>query len=330
MEKIKVIIMGLGPLGVKTVKFASRRNLEITGAVDINPSVKGKNLGKHCGIEGLSIPISSSVKEALARAKADVVILTTVSDVKRIVSQIKEIAECGLHVVSTCEELSYPWDAHSEGANEIDGTAKKCGVAVIGTGVNPGFLMDFLPTALTAVCQNVEKIKVSRIQNAQFRRVPFQKKIGAGLTLDEFEAKKNDGSLRHVGLTESIQMIASRMGWKLDRTEDIIEAVIAEKDIVTDAITIKAGNAAGVFQTGRGWSNGKELISLIFRAAVGEPETYDLVEITGEPDIRSKIEGGVNGDIATCAIIINAVKQIIRVSPGLKTMVDIPAVSFFN
>jgi 4-hydroxy-tetrahydrodipicolinate reductase len=330
MKKIKVIVMGLGPLGIKTVKYAAERNLEIVGAVDINPDIAGKKLGEYCGVKGLDVEISSSIREASRKTAAEVLILTTVSSVKKVAPQIKEIADCGLHVVSTCEELSFPWNVDDATAAEIDQTAKAAGIAVLGTGVNPGFLMDFMPVALTAVCQDVKKVKVSRIQDAQFRRVPFQQKIGAGLTLAEFEGKKRDGSLRHVGLTESMNMIAAAMGWKLDKTEDIIEPVIAGEKIVTESITVQEGCAAGVMQTGKGWVNGKELITLFFKAAVGEPETYDQVEITGTPDICSRISGGINGDIATCAIVINAVKQILRVSPGLKTMTDMPPVSFFE
>jgi len=330
MEKTKEIIMGLGPLGIKTARFASRRKLEIVGGVDIDPAITGKDLGEHCGIGRLDIPISPTINDAISNKKADVVILTTVSDLIKITPQIKEILACQLHVVSTCEELSYPWETNRKVSEEIDKEAKKYDRSVIGTGVNPGFLMDLLPVTLTAVCQDVKKVEVSRIQDAQFRRLPFQKKIGAGLSIEEFNNRKRYGSLRHVGLTESMQMIASRMGWELDRVEDIIEPVIAEADIITDGMKIKTGESSGVLQTGRAWSNGSEIITLNFRASVGEPESYDAVKIIGEPDVNMKIEGGINGDIATCAIVINAVKQIINVTPGLKTMVDIPAVSFFS
>jgi len=171
---------------------------------------------------------------------------------------------------------------------------------------------------------------VKRIQNAAFRRIPFQKKIGAGLTLEEFEKKKQEGTLRHVGLTESVQMIANRMGWKLDKTEDVLTPVIADEKIETDAMTIDKGKAAGVQQIGKGIVNGEEKIMLIFRASVGEPEPQDTVEIEGQPNIVSSIKDGVDGDIATCAITINAAKQIPNSLPGLKTMTDIPIVSYFS
>ncbi len=215
-------------------------------------------------------------------------------------------------------------------ATQIDKTAKVANVAVLGTDVNPGFLMDALPSFLTAVCQKVETASVSRIQNAAFRRVPFQKKIGAGLDIEQFANLKATGNLRHVGLTESIQLIAHSMGWNLARTEDIITPVITEKEIKTNEMIILAGFAAGVNQIGRGWIDEDEKITLHFRAAVGEPESYDKVEIQGEPNITSTISGGVNGDVATCAITINALNQILKVVPGLRSMVDMPPMACFR
>lgn len=331
MGNIRVIQVGLGPLGRKMIEFMLQRTgIEVVGAVDKSADLAGKSLREICGASAPELTVKSSVAEVLATAKADAVLLTTVSDMERITPQVKEIVALGLPVVSTCEELSYPWETSPQLAKAIDQAATKAGVAVVGTGVNPGFLMDFLPLAMTAICQDVEKIRVERIQDATFRRIPFQKKIGAGLTLKEFEAKKQAGTLRHVGLTESMQMIAARMGWKLSRTEDLLTPIIAEKSITAPAMTIKSGDAAGVQQIGRGFVDGKERITLCFRAAIGEPDTHDSIEISGSPSFTSRIEGGINGDIATCAITINAVKQILRVSPGLKTMADIPAVSFFS
>ncbi len=330
MSEIKVVQVGMGPLGIKIANFIrERRGITTVAAVDKAPGLIGKDLGDLCQTGPCGITIRENVAEAVANAKPDVAVLTTVSDMPRIAPQIEEIAALGIPVVSTCEELSYPWDTSPELSARINAAAKANNVAVLGTGVNPGFLMDFLPLSLTAISQDVKKIKVSRMQNAEFRRIPFQKKIGAGLTLEQFEQKKLDGSLRHVGLTESMQMIAARMGWKLDKTEDIIEPVVAESDIVTSTMTVKAGDAAGVFQTGRGLMNGEEVITLLFKAWVGEPDPHDCVEITGTPNVKSRIEGGVNGDIATCAITINAAKQVIQAVPGLRTMADTPPVSFF-
>lgn len=328
MSNIKILQIGMGPLGIKMYQMAASRTAEtVVGAVDINPDMVGTDLGEYCGREHVGIPISGSLKDALDRCQPDIVILTTVSDMDRITPQILEVVEAGIPVVSTCEELSHAWDEAPELAMKIDQAAKQYEVAVLGTGVNPGFLMDSLPSMLSGVCSHVERVEVDRYQDAQFRRIPFQKKIGAGLTIEQYEAKKAAGTLRHVGLTESMQFIANQLGWKLDRTEDILTPVIVQQLIETDAMTIQPGNASGVRQVGLGYVNGEERIRLTFQAAVGERESYDEVKIIGTPNITSRIMGGVNGDIATCAITLNAAHSVIAAQPGLRSMGDVPMVS---
>lgn len=330
MKNINILQIGIGPLGIKIANFiAERKGITTIAAVDKAPALIGKDLGVVCGGAPSKVTIMSSIAESIKKKKPDVAVLTTVSDMKRIAPQVEEIVAHGIPVVSTCEELSFPFKTAPKLAKRIDKAAIENGVAVIGTGVNPGFLMDALPTFLTAVCQQVDKVEVNRFQDAKFRRIPFQKKIGAGLTLEEFQQKIEDGSLRHVGLTESMQLIAHRMGWQLDKTEDIISPVVAKKKITTPAMTIPKGTASGVRQIGNGYVNGEVKVKLVFQATVGEKKSYDEIIISGNPNINSRIDGGVNGDVATCAITLNTIPQILRATPGLKTMVDVAPVSFF-
>ena len=324
MKKIKVVQMGLGPIGNKaTLYLAERENLQIVGAVDADPAKVGKDVGVLAGLAPLGVAVKPDIAQALAGQSADVVLLTTSSALTKIADQLKQVLPFGVHVVSSCEELSYPWQTNPALAGEIDELAKKHGVSVLATGVNPGFLMDFLPIAMTGVCKSVRQVTVERIQDATFRRIPFQKKIGAGLTQAEFQAKVEQGVLRHVGLTESVQMIASRLGWRLDSTSDEITPVVAETDVPLGDGVIEAGKVLGVRQIGRGIVNGREAITLFFRAAIGEPESRDRIIIDGEPSIDSCIKGGVNGDVATCAILVNAIPAVIKARPGLRTMADI-------
>jgi 4-hydroxy-tetrahydrodipicolinate reductase len=204
------------------------------------------------------------------------------------------------------------------------------GVACLGTGVNPGFLMDFLPAVLTAVCGRVDQVRVLRFQDAAARRVPFQKKIGAGLTPDEFRAKASEGVLRHVGLVESMDFIAARLGWVLDRRSESLEPVIATEEIGTGYVPIRPGMARGVEQIGRGFIGSDEVITLHFRAAVGEPRSFDRIIIDGEPRLDATLDGGVNGDTATCAIVLNAIRSVASAPPGLRTMADVWPPSFYR
>jgi 4-hydroxy-tetrahydrodipicolinate reductase len=331
MDTVNVVQYGLGPIGNTITQFiAEKKHLSIVGGIDIDPEKVGKDVGELAGCGKLGVTVTDKAENVLTDLEADIAVLTTTSDLSKITSQILEIVSSGLNVVTTCEELSYPWKTDPERAKEIDEAAWKNKVSVLSTGVNPGFLMDFLPLAMTGICRNVIKVTVERIQDAQYRRIPFQKKIGAGLSPDEFAELVDMGTLRHVGLTESMHMIASALGWDLEKTEDIIEPVIADKDTETKAMTVPKGYARGVAQTGRAWMDGKEVISLIFKAAVGEPDPRDRIYMEGTPPIDSTIKGGVNGDIATCAITVNAIQAVVKARPGLRTMADISPISCFG
>lgn len=323
---IRVVQIGIGPLGQRMVKFALERGgFEFVGAVDPSPEKAGKDLGELAGLPPLGVEVKPSLKVALHGRSADAAILTTVSDMARIEPQVAELAAAGLNVVSTCEEMVYPWRTDPVRARNVDAACRAAGVTCLSTGVNPGFLMDFLPCALAGVCQRVDKVVVRRVQDASVRRVPFQMKIGAALTMEEFERKRLGGTLRHVGLTESIHMLAARLGWELDRVTESLEPIVAKERIRGGYAVVEPGMAAGVLQIGRAFRGEKEVITLEFRAAVGEPQSFDSVEIVGSPNFQSLIPGGINGDIATCAIVLNSLPGVLRAEPGLKTMIDLPA-----
>jgi len=329
-SRLRVIQVGLGAMGRRLTPFLLERpRLQVVGAVDVDPRIAGRDLGEVAELPGrVGVKVAGSVGEALAETAADAALLTTVSSLTEVKPQLDELLRHKLNVISSCEELSFPWQMAPKLSAEIDRAAKAAGVSVLATGVNPGFLMDILPISLTAISRNVKKITVLRYQDARFRRLPFQQKIGAGLTLEQFEQKKAAGTLRHVGLTESMHMIASRMGWTLDRTEDLISPVIAEREVSSSEIVVKPGMARGVQQIGSGYTGDEEKIRLEFRACLGEDDVQDTVIINGEPDMRFTIPGGVNGDVATCAILTNAIPIVVDAAPGLRTMADIPAVSW--
>jgi len=328
---IRVVHSGLGSLGRMVVRSAlQRRVFQVVAAVDPAPGKAGKDLGDLCGLGPLGITVRPNLRDALEGRAADVALLTSVSRVAELEPQVQELARAGLHIVSTCEELAFPWDRHPEAARRIDAVCKENSVVCLSTGVNPGYLMDFLPTVLSGLCQNVEAVKVWRVQDASTRRVPFQQKIGAGLTLEEFKASEPAGALCHVGLLESLDLIAHRLGWKLERTTESLEPITARQDIHSGHAPIFEGMVCGVQQVARGFVGPREAITLIFRATVGEPHSYDRIVIEGIPPIESTIIGGVNGDIATCAVTLNAVRSVLAARPGLKTMCDIPPVAFFD
>jgi hypothetical protein len=323
---IRVIHYGLGPIGVGVARFiAARKDMQIVGAIDIDPNKVGKDFGDLLGGERkLRVMVSSDTQSTLDKHKADIVVLTTSSSLKKIMPQLKQIVEAELPVISTCEELSYPPAHNADLVADLDRLAKKHDIAIYATGVNPGFTMDALPLMLTAPCAEVKKVRVVRMQDASVRRLPFQQKIGAGITREEFQKRVADGSVRHVGLRESIVMIAESLGWPLSDYRESIEPVISARDVTTPFLTVKAGSVAGVNQAGRGYVNGEERITLELLAYVGAPSSEDTVEIEGTPNIKSTIVGGLHGDIATAAIVVNSIPRVIGAPPGLLTPNNLP------
>ncbi len=330
---MRILQMGLGPIGRMVTRYLlARGGFEIVAAVDADLALVGRDLGDLAQTSPLGVEVAGTVAaalEAVAPASAaDVAIVTTTSQLGRLAKQIPPLLERGLHVVSTCEELVYPWTRQPALAREIDQAALKAGVAVIGVGVNPGFLMDLLPIALSGICQKVESVRVERIQDAQYRRLPFQQKIGAGLTPGEFDARVRAGTLRHVGLTESMHMIGAAFGWSLDKTEEQIQPVLTDRVVQTAQLTVQPGQVVGVSQQGYASCGGERVIELVFRAAVGEPESYERILLQGTPSIELRIPGGVNGDVATGAVVVNAARTIADAQPGLRTMIDIPPICY--
>ncbi len=311
------------------VKFALHRSdIEISSAIDINRSKVGRDLGDVAMLgEKVGIIVRDDAEAVLKEAKPDVAILTTSSSLSGVFHQIEQCVKAGANVVSTAEELAYPYRTQPELAGKIDKLAKEYKVTVLGTGVNPGFLMDTWPLFMTGVCQKVSHVKAVRVQDASSRRGPFQKKIGAGCTIEEFNRLIAAGTLRHVGLPESIAMIASGLGWELDEVTESIEPVIAKVQVRTDFVTVEPGQAAGIRQVGRGIRASQELVRLEFEASVGALDSYDAIYITGTPNIEATIKGGVHGDVATAAMVVNSVRRVIGAPPGLATMKDLPIVS---
>jgi 4-hydroxy-tetrahydrodipicolinate reductase len=324
--------VGLGPIGAGVVRqVASRKGFRIVGAVDVDPAKVGKDLGDVCSLgRKLRVSVSDDITRTIKATKPDVAVLCTSSSLKKVVPEFEAVLKQRVPIVSTTEELAYPVKSNSAPAKKIDALAKRARVAVLGTGVNPGFTMDALPIALTGVCERVEAIHVDRIQDASIRRLPFQKKIGAGLTREQFMDKVKDGSVRHVGLAESITMIADAMGWKLDRVTDQIEPKMADRRISSQFLTVEPGEVCGLVQDGVGYRNGQPIITLHMEAYLGAPESYDAVRITGTPAISMKIAGGVHGDIATASITVNSIPKVLAAQPRLRTMRDMALPSYFG
>ena len=336
---INVIQIGLGPIGLGTVKrLLEHPNVKVVGAVDPASDKAGRALAElfpnDSAPQGAAgITVSPSLEKALSglQDKPVTAVHTTGSFLENITSQIIELVENKLNVVSTTEELAYPWWHHPVESKKIDEYAKKNNVTVLGTGVNPGFVMDLLPIVASGVSASVDSVYVERIVDAGKRRGPLKKKVGAGITVDEFNKRKATGQFGHIGLVESVAMIGAAYSWKLKEIKDDLKPKVAEEPYDSPDVKVKPGDVLGIDQTSTGYDeDGKERIRLHLEMYVGARDPHDSVRLSGVPDMDVSVKNGTPGDIATVSAAVNYIPLVTNAPAGLKTPIELPPPRWFG
>jgi hypothetical protein len=324
-KKIRVVQFGVGPIGASILRLMRQKHsLDIAGAIDKDPAKAGRDIGEIAGAKESPWGIAVSPSPASVLAKpVDVVVHTTSSYLPSVMDELLECISAGSCVVSTCEELAYPFRKHPELSAKLDAAAKEEGVAIVGTGVNPGFVMDKLLLVLSAAAQRVDFAKATRVVDASRRRLPLQKKIGAGMTPEEFRAQVAAGVIKHHGLPESIALVADGLGFALDEITETIEPVLATEMVKTEFLEVSPGQVAGVHQIARGIWEGEDKIFMELQMYVGAKQPADTVEVRGEPHLTMTIPGGTHGDIATASVAVNAIPAILAAPAGLRTVGDL-------
>ena len=321
-KRPRILQVGLGPIGVETARRAIGRGHELVGAVDVNPELTGRSLDEIIG-DGANGIVHGTPEDALSATRPEAALVTTVSDLEAVVPGCSVLLRAGVPVVSTCEEWAYPWVTKPDAAAALDGGAKAGGVACVGTGINPGFVLDLLPVLVSAPLDRARRIRAFRVVDAGTRRGPLQRKVGAGLTEAEFQARVDAGGFGHRGFMESLHMACAAFGVETSGATTFIRPVIAEADITTEFVEVRTGQVAGIHQ---GAEDREGKIVLDLKMYVGAKEPGDRVQIEGDPPITVQVEGGYMGDIATCAIALNCLNPLLEARPGLRTMLDLPAI----
>lgn len=328
---VRVVLVGLGPIGVEIGRaLAERPGVHLLGGADPGEGKVGRDLGDLLRGRPTGRTVAADAEEvyrasAASRGRADVAILCTGSRLEAVVPQIEAAVAAGLHVVSTCEELSFPYLRHGRLAVRLDALARERGVAILGTGVNPGLVMDRLPLAVASACVRVDRVRVLRVVDAAKRRGPLRTKVGAGLTEDEFRAGVAAGRLGHVGLGESAALVARGLRLGFDEIPETIEPIVA----TAPAHGVAAGRVLGVRQTARVIASGRAVIELELQMFVGAPAPRDRIEIEGDPPLTVEVPGGFQGDRATVGAVVNAIPYLVSGPPGLRTVISLPLFGLF-
>lgn len=323
---VPVVVMGLGFIGQQIARSAlASPEVTLVGAVDNHPQRTGKRLSDVLGVPGSTVRVVERLDQAVGRSRDVVLLHATGSRLPQVFEQLIEAIKLGLPIVSTCEELAFPFLKYPELADKLDRAAQEAEVAVLGTGVNPGFVMDRLVATLGQACGSVRHAKISRTVDARTRREALHRKIGAGLEEQEFIDLLEKDQLGHIGLVESTALTALGLGIDCDDFEEEAVPVLAEEDIPVGSFTVRKGQVAGISQTAVGLEDGQERVRLELTIAVGLDDAGDRIELDADPPLRLEIPGGVPGDQATANVVVNAAPRVTAAEPGLLTVLELPA-----
>jgi 2,4-diaminopentanoate dehydrogenase len=331
MEKIKVIIWGFGAMGKGMAKLLSiKKGVEIVGVCDLHPDLIGKNVYDIIQVDGFdAVHISNNIDQLLATSKADVCLLATDSFVKASYDKIVKVLNHKINCISTAEEMAYPMASEPDLSKQLDMIAKANKVTLLGTGINPGFIMDLLVVTLTGAMADVTKISAKRINSLSPFGPTVMHEQGVGITLDEYNRRIRDGSLAgHVGFKESVNMIADALGVHLDDFNQQMEPIVTSIDRKSPYGFAAANALAGINMTGQGLVSGNVFIDMKHPQQI-EPElegttTGDYIDIEGIPNVHMSISPEIDGGIGTIAMCVNMIPHVMNARPGLKTMIDLP------
>jgi 2,4-diaminopentanoate dehydrogenase len=325
MNPLRVVSFGLGPIGLAAARLAlQKHSIQLVGAIDVDPNKVGKDLGDLLDLgRKTGVIVDADAESSLRRHKPQAMLHCTSSFMPQVQDQLLLAARCGVNVVSSTEELLVPELQNPAIAKALHDGAIAGGVTILGTGVNPGYAMDFIAAIATAVTFDVTGVQCVRVVDAGTRRLPLQKKVGAGLTTAEFEQQMATGKFGHIGMRESVAMLGKALAFAIDKIEQTVEPVIATEDRTTQFLTVKKGQVAGIRNHGYGKVAGKTVLHLDLSMFVGAKDPRDEVILASTPPIHLKFHGGIAGDQATAAILVNNLHQVVAATPGLKTVMDV-------
>ena len=325
LERVRIAVVGLGWVGQEVARAALEDpRVTLVGTSDADPSKAGRDLGEILGEGRLGIVIEPDPRELLLRVRPEVAVVTTTTDLAALQPTLELCLGAGAHVVTTCENLASPDAVDPNVARVLDGLARERNVVVLATGVNPGFAMDRLPVLLSQATRNIRRVRVQRVVDAASRRAQLQAKAGIGLAPKAFAEALTKGRVGHQGLVASLRLVAKGLGVTLDRVTETVRPLIAETPSGSSVLgPVEAGQVRGVYQVARGYRAGGELITLELVIALDEHHAHDTIDVIGEPPLH--FEGELPGDQATIAAVLSAIPLVVHMSPGLRTVLDLPA-----
>jgi 2,4-diaminopentanoate dehydrogenase len=330
-EPIRVLVLGTGQMGSGIARLVlAKPGLALVGAYGRRSERAGLDVGQAIGLgRDLDMQLSTDLAALLARSQPHVAIQATCSRLVDAVEEIHLLMHHRVHVISIAEEMAYPSCASPALATSLNDLAHAYQVALVGTGINPGFVLDLLVITLSGVCADIHAITATRVNDLSPYGPSVLGSQGVGLTPEQFHTGLQTGTVvGHIGFAQSIAMIADALGWEIEQVQETREPIISRVRRETPFVTVAPGQVAGCLHTAVGFRQGQPVITLIhpqqIQPHLEEVATGDTIEITGTPSLRLAGSPEIPGGQATVALAVNMIPRVLHAPPGLHTMADLP------
>ncbi len=330
-DGIRVLVLGTGQMGSGIIRLVLEKpGLELVGAYGRRAERAGTDVGQAVGLDRpLGLCISAELDSLIERSNPDVAIQATCSRVDDAMPEIVTLLRRGVRTISIAEEMAFPARRFPEVALKIDRLAKAGNAAVLGTGINPGFVLDLLVIALTGVCSDVQSITATRVNDLSAYGPSVLKVQGVGLAPEQFQRGLENGSVvGHIGFVESIHMIARALGWQIDRIEETRKPIVSKVRRETTFVTVAPGETAGCLHTAIAYRGGRAVITLVhpqeIHPELADVQTGDTIEIVGTPSLRFYTRPEIPGGAGTIGLAVNTIPRVLAAAPGLYSMADLP------
>jgi len=330
-DNIRVLVLGSGQMGAGIARLLLRKpGMVLVGVFGRRAGRAGVDAGAAIGLgRELGMAVSADLAALIERARPDIAIQATCSRVADAMGEITTLVRHGVHVISIAEEMAYPVVSAPAFAEELHWLAVAQGVSVLGTGINPGFVLDLLVVTLSAVCADIDSVSATRCNDLAPYGPTVLASQGVGLSPQAFALAVEDGTVvGHIGFPESLHLIGAALGWAIEHIEQTREPIVARVQRQTPAITVQPGQVAGCHHRAVAYCAGRAVITLDHPQQVCPQmegvQTGDRIEIHGSPRVCLSGSPEIPGGEATVALAVNMIPRVMNAPPGLHSMLDLP------
>jgi len=348
---LKVAVWGTGNVGRPAIRAVlSHAGLELAGVIVSDPDKVGRDAGALAGVDTTGI-VATADWRAVVDAAPDAIVYTATADTRpeEAMADLLACLEAGVNVVSTAfYSLLYPGSAPAEVLGPVQSACEQSGASVFVSGIDPGWVMDWLPVVASGASSGIREIRVREIFNYALYDQPqvVREVIGFGGPMDDTPLMLHDFAIDMVW-APMVRLVGDALDRPVEDIEVRVERLPLERTVDVPGMGRFEEGTQGAFRFEViGHHAGRPLYVLEHVTRIDDdcaphwpypPEGRGChqVIISGDPDLHLTVHGedhfepgaAGGGNASAASWIVNAVPAVCAAAPGVVTVLDLPRIS---